>query len=393
MMQVIYTGEEMPQSFTKSIFLAGPSFRPGQEKEMESWRKDAIKILEDIGYDGLIFCPENRDGKFDNNFSYDNQIGWEEKYLNIADCIVFWIPRNLSLDNEGNIKLPAFTTNIEWGAWASSGKVVLGAPEDAEKMSYLKHYAEELNVPFSDTLTGTLREAMDKLGDGAERSGGERYVPLFIWELDSFQSWYQAQTNAGNSLEEARLLFNFRPRFKDFVFLWILKVKVYVSSEDRYKDNEFVLSRPDISAVCLWRQQGDETKVILIKEFRSSASTADGFIYELPSGSSHSPINPEQTASEELFEETGFELDSSRLKKIKSRQLAGTLSAHKAHLYAAELSSEELEWFESEKDVAHGNQDESEKTFIEVRTIKDLLNNNLVDWATLGQLLSVISDR
>lgn len=394
-MKVIYTGEEIPEKFSKSLFLAGGSLRPGQEKEMESWRVDAIKHLEDMGYNGLVFCPENRDGKFEKDFSYDNQIAWEEKHLNIADCIVFWVPRNLSLDSDDEPKLPCFTTNIEWGAWADSGKVVLGAPEDAEKMSYLKHYAEEFKVPFSDTLTATLREAMDKLGEGAERVAGERFVPLFIWNLQSFQNWYRAQTDAGNTLNHAGLLYSFRPKYSDFVFLWILKVSIHIEAEDRDKDNEFVLARPDISSVCLYHfaNNGEtlDTEFVLVKEFRSPASTKDGFIREFPGGSSFQQnINPIDTAAEEVFEETGFNLDPSRLKPHSALQLSGTLSSHKAHLYSVELTDEEIEWFKSQEGVVHGNEDDSERTFIEVLSLSSLINDELTDWTTLGMILSVI---
>jgi len=225
-MEVVYTGEDMPEKFTKSIFLAGPT--PRNKEEQESWRPDALQILEDKGFDGVVFVPEDRNGEF--KLDYDDQVGWEEKYLNVADCIVFWVPRDLEPDSKGYPKMAAFTTNVEFGTWQSSGKIVFGAPPQATKNGYLKHYSEKYNVPVSETLADTLNDAMEMLGDGAERSGGERYVPLFIWNTDSFQSWYAAQTGAGNRLEEAKLLFNFRPRFKSFVFLWVLHVKVYVES-------------------------------------------------------------------------------------------------------------------------------------------------------------------
>ena len=390
-MQVVYVGEDMPQTFSKSIFLAGPT--PRNREEVTSWRPDAIKLLDDMGYDGVIFVPEDRDGK--HKLDYDDQIGWEEKYLNIADCIVFWVPRDISPDSKGYPKMPAFTTNVEWGFWQDSGKVVLGAPEDAENMRYFKHYAEEYKVPFSDTLTDTLRSAMDRLGEGAERSGGERYVPLFVWKTASFQSWYKAQTDADNVLETARLLYTFRPRFKDFVFLWVLQVSVYVSSEDRYKTNEVVVSRPDTSSVMLWHDMGAQSifdiEVVLVKEFRSPASTPDGFIHELPSGSAHDD-DYEEAAAKELHEETGFYLEPSRLKSIAVRQLAGTFSAHKSHLYSAELTQEEIEWFKSQRDIPHGVEKDTERTFIEVRSIiRPDIQNSLVDWATLGMIYSVIN--
>jgi hypothetical protein len=38
-MEVVYTGEDMPEKFSKSIFLAGPT--PRNKEEVESWRGDA----------------------------------------------------------------------------------------------------------------------------------------------------------------------------------------------------------------------------------------------------------------------------------------------------------------------------------------------------------------
>jgi 8-oxo-dGTP pyrophosphatase MutT (NUDIX family) len=382
-MQVVYTGEEAPKTLTKSIFLAGPT--PRNKQEQESWRPDALKILEDKGYDGVVFIPEDRKGEF--KLEYDDQVGWEETHLNMADCIVFWVPRDLTPDSKGYPKMAAFTTNVEFGAWAASGKIVFGAPPQATKNSYLKHYCEKYNVPVGDTLTETLDHAMEMLGDGAERSDGEREVPLFIWKTDSFQSWYKAQTSAGNRLDHARLDYNFRPRYKNFVFLWILKVDVYVAEEDRNKNNELVLARTDISSVLLYH--GDE--VIVVREFRSPASTEDAFITELPGGSSGKDGEaPEVTAAHEVQEETGFYLQPERLKFIGARQMAGTLSSHKSHLFAAELTKDELNWFKSQKGVVHGNVEDSEKTYIEVTSIDDLIKENRLDWSSLGMILSVL---
>lgn len=389
-MEVVYTGEEMSSKITKSIFLAGPT--PRNKEEVESWRGDALEILRDKGFNGTVFVPEDRNGEF--KLDYDDQVGWEEKYLNIADCIVFWVPRDLEPDSKGYPKMAAFTTNVEFGTWADSGKIVFGAPPKATKNGYLKHYAEKFKAPVAETLVETLDDAMAMLGEGAEREGGERFVPLFIWNLDSFQSWYKAQTKAGNRLEEARLLYNFRPRYKDFVFLWVLKAKMYVADEDRIKDNELVIARPDISSVCLYYETGDsifENKIILVREFRTPASTEDGFIRELPGGSALDEVDPEAVAAEEVHEETGFYLDPVRLKTHEVRQLAGTFSAHKARLFSAKITEKELEWFESQDGIAHGKAEDTERTFIEIHSIKELMENNLVDWSTLGMILSVLS--
>lgn len=148
-MKVVYVGEEAPESLSKSIFLAGPTPR---SKRTASWRPEALKILKELGYNGVVFVPEYRNGI--KNCSYEEQIEWEEAGLNVADCIVFWVPRKLS-------NMPAFTTNDEWGAWKNSGKVVFGAPPWAVKVQYQKYYAKKLKVPLLDNLKETLQAALD----------------------------------------------------------------------------------------------------------------------------------------------------------------------------------------------------------------------------------------
>ena len=338
----------------------------------------------------LFFCPENKDGQFDEAHNYEETVNWEELGLNVADVIVFWVPRKVDT-------LPGFTTNTEWGAWASTGKVVFGAPEDADKVSYMQHYCKEYNIPASTTLKDTLTSAVEMVSEGAERQAGERYVPLYIWNTDSFQSWYKAQTKIGNRLDHAKLIFNFRPRNKEFVFLWILKVDVWVDFEQRHKSNEFVMSRTDISSVLMYHiPEGVDNvldyEVVLVQEFRSPASTESATILELPGGSSPKKGEaPGVTASHEVQEETGFEMDPKRFISHGARQLAGTFAAHKAHLFVAELYGHEIEWFKSQAGVPHGNHEDSEITYIHVMPIHKLIYENWIDWSNLGMILSALT--
>lgn len=375
-MKLVYALEDLPETINKSIFLAGPTPR---SDDAEPWRKDAIQILEDKGYDGVVFIPEPKDGKWAEE--YEDQVEWEEKCLNVADCIVFWVPRDLKT-------MPAFTTNVEFGMWCNSGKIVFGAPPKAEKNRYLLHYAEKYNVPISESLTEALDDAMESLGKGSDRSGGERYVPLMIWNIDSFQSWYKAQTNAGNRLDGAKLLYAFRPGFKKFVFMWILKADIYIKSEDRHKTNEFVLARTDISSILLWKKAKtlEESELVIVKEFRTPSTSEDGFVRELVGGSSKKSEHPKHVAAEEILEETGFAVEPDRLIYHQARQLCATLSSHKSHFYSVELTDDELKWFKSQEGVVHGVEEDTERTFIEVYSVQDILSNSNLDWTTLGQI-------
>lgn len=382
-MHIVYTLEYPPETFDKAIFLAGPT--PRSEK-VRSWRPEALRILELLKYDGVVFVPEPRGGQFERD--YDANTDWEERSLHLSDCIVFWVPRNLKT-------MPAFTTNDEWGHWKNSGKVVFGAPSEAQKIRYQRYYANKFFVPHHESLEETLRAALDFIGSGSLRSRGEREVPLYIWETTHFQQWYGALKRAGNRLDHARVEWTFRvgPQQK-IIFISILHADIFVGSEGRNKVNEVVISRPDIAAVMLYRRDQvlDNSDIVLVREFRSSVATEDGFVWELPSGSSRTPTNDfRSVAVHECQEEVGFSIDAHRMKQHEVRQLAATFSTHKAHLFSAEITEEELERFRSLKGIAHGVVGDSERTYVEIVKLRDIRKKQDVDWSMLGMILSVFA--
>ena len=125
-MEVIYSDQVIPEIVNKrSIFLAGPTPRC---IHLQSWRLEAIDILETLDYNGFVFVPElsARSKKYD----YINQVEWEKKGLTIATRVVFWIPRCLP-------DMPGFTTNIEFGMNIGNGRTIYGRPDDAEHIRYL----------------------------------------------------------------------------------------------------------------------------------------------------------------------------------------------------------------------------------------------------------------
>ena len=385
-MEVIYAREAPPKSWKKSVFLAGPTPR---SPRVQSWRPKALWLLEKSGYDGVVFVPEDREERDYSSFDFKKQIEWEWQCLNLADCVLFWVPRDLK-------NLPGFTTNVEFGFWVRSGKVILGAPDTAAKMDYLRALAKSEYVPVTDNLEDAVNKVLAFVGDGYLRTGGEREVPLHIWRMPSFQSWYSAQKGAGNRLDGAKLEWVFRVgKNKDAVYAWVLHVNVYIQSENRNKTNEIVISRNDISSVVLFRKDPNsddplDYSVVLVKEFRSPAATPDGFIWELPGGSSWNPFEPPlEVAVKEVFEETGLKLEAARFKTHRSRQLAGTFSAHKANLFSVELTDKELEWLAGQKGIPKGLLDNpsGERTYVEIKTVKELLGWTLVDWSTLGMIL------
>ena len=389
--KVICAHEPMPMTTRKSIFLAGPTPR---DQSTPSWRPRAVRLLHELGFDGHIFVPEDRSGTFSGD--YTGQVEWEREALNMADVIVFWVPRDMAT-------MPALTTNIEWGMWQDSGKAVFGAPPEASSMRYLRWQAQQLKVPAFETLEATLEKSVEILGDGAAREGGAARVPLHIWKHPTFQGWYEAQTAAGNRLDGARVLWTFRvgPERKK-VFSWAVHVDVHIASEGRNKVNEFVFGRVDIAAVVLYHlpplkaygseetTRREDAKVVLVREFRSPARTKDGFIVELPAGSIEK-LDPKSAALKELEEETGVILSPDSLRPIGTRQVAGTLSAHTSVVFAAHINEEQLAQIEATKDEVRGVEVDSERTTVVVDTFKNLLKGaHDVDWSTMGMITTAV---
>ena len=385
--QIVHTGEEAPEVFARSIFLAGPTPRT---PDVASWRPAAIAELERQGFEGVVFCPEFPEGVDD--YSRNTILEWERKHLCMSDVIMFWIPRNLET-------MPAFTTNIEFGTWIDSGKVVLGFPKDAPKNTYLDWLNKEITKEDTYyTLEETVAATLKKIGTGAERYDAERFVPLQIWNTPQFQQWYSHVIANGNKLADARQMWVFRMPKKGIVFSYVLWVKVWIESEKRYKENEWIFSRSNISTVVLYdgavQQDFRDTRVVIVKEFRSPACNEEGFVYECPSGSDNAAKkSPIESAQSELEEETGLNIPTSRFVKVSTRQVAATLSTHFANVYAVALTKEEMDKIMplTEMNQYYGVEGDTERTYVNVFTVRQLLYEEVpMDWSNLGIILCTV---
>ncbi len=375
MITVCYAGEQPPEEWDASVFLAGPTPRdPG----VPSWRPEAIAELERQWHNGVlvVFVPEPADGK--RYPDYEDQVDWEERWLDAADTIMFWIPRAMAT-------MPGLTTNIEFGRYESSGRVVLGAPESAERMEYLRIHALRNGAPVTTTLANTVRMSLSPIGDGVPRSGGERFVPMKAWQSPTFRNWYAAQQNAGNTLLHGKLLWTRK------AFLWVFHARMHIAAEDRVKSNEIVLGRPDVVSIVAYHPGETvlQHQVVLVREFRLPSCSPDGYVRELPGGGVlHG--EPVDQAAHELAEETGLQVGADRLCAGQVRQAIATLSAHRVHVFTVELTADEIA-SARENPGPHGIAEDSERTFVEIRSYSDILGEQLVDWVTVGVLAAAFT--
>ena len=140
----------------KSIFLAGPTPR---EEKVASWRVDAVKKLEELGFDGVVFVPEY--STLVPKTNYVDQANWEREALTEATVILFWIPRSLP-------DMPGFSTNVEFGYWLHSKKVIYGRPDGAPKTKYLDvlyemEYGQKPFNSLKDALTYCVNQLNSEL--------------------------------------------------------------------------------------------------------------------------------------------------------------------------------------------------------------------------------------
>jgi len=157
-MIVNFSNEPVNYDNFESIFLAGPTLR-NSNYATDSWRVEAVKILEELGFDGTVYIPEFTDLESMKDFDEERQTRWEWEALANSSLIVFWVPRN-------NTDLPGFTTNVEFGRYVTMcpEKVFLGNPPDATKMKYLQMlYTQCTGRTEKSTMRDTLKEALNSL--------------------------------------------------------------------------------------------------------------------------------------------------------------------------------------------------------------------------------------
>ncbi|MBD1866137.1 nucleoside 2-deoxyribosyltransferase domain-containing protein [Cyanobacteria bacterium FACHB-471] len=362
--------------------MAGPTPR---YSNVSSWRPNALKILKQLGYDGVVFIPESQDAQRDSD--YDQQMDWELGAMRRSDVILFWIPATPDT-------LPANTTRVELGLQIHSGKVILGLPQGAYRTRYLERLANQRNIVVHRTLEETLNAAYNQLDAGAERSRAECLIPLEIWKTKHFQQWYSSQTAAGHSLEDVpNIEWVFRVGADKAFPLWLaIHVAIKVKGEDRIKSNETVIIRPSIVTVCMYclGETRKQDRFVLVKEYRTSAINAYGFVFEVPGGSSFkSGIEPSALAMEELEEETGMRFSQDRFRTVTQRQIAATLVANEALLMAVELEPAEMDAIAAQVGQTYGNFSETERTYPHVFTREQIMEGGFVDFVTLGQIALV----
>lgn len=151
-----YNDEKLPkrsECTDGEVFLAGPTSR--QQILECNWRAEAVYLLREAGFSGMIYVPEPRGDELANDFTDRGYIHrWESSRLFFArrSKRVFWIPRRadelLGLNTNLEMGIAVGLILAEMGRPGRDGKrarsmTYIGWPDDAERMGLLRHYSLE----------------------------------------------------------------------------------------------------------------------------------------------------------------------------------------------------------------------------------------------------------
>lgn len=405
-MKLVFADTPLPTEVTKTIFLAGPNprYKDG-DPVLRTWRHDVLEVLEKKGYDGHVFIPTpigSFYGKVVENAvsDYDHQVEWEDAAMMRADVILMWVDRTATLRG--------MTTNIEFGRYLDSGRLIFGYPETADGCKYMEEQIIKRRKEAYKNLDAIVDEALWRIGNGSERSGGEVLVPHVVWRSNQFQEWYTHMFSGDSQGNELRgfdiktiLCFNNRrSKITDEreIFGFAAHVNIWVDREKREKSNEWIFSRTSNSYVIPYYEnpQTSAREYVMVREFRVPANNEAGYIFELPGGASTKlDVSPLETARDELFEETGIDISKDELHRFKvvgNRQTFATFSTNRIFATKIRLTEEEMNL--ARKRAAAGTQmgaDDGERITLHIVKDTDLLNPDSetpVDWSTLGLIWS-----
>lgn len=240
-----------------------------------------------------------------------------------------------------------------------------------------------------------LEDCLDRIGEGVERIDGETLVTCNIFKSFQFQDWYSKHKKLGNYITYFKQTSIITFNDDKVLFGFSAHIHININGEDRQKTNEWIFSRLPVSYVVpFYKDEEGKIHLILTREFRTPANNDEGYVYELPGGSTvKQGVNPIENGAKELEEETGIKIeDIGRFKLLGNRQTFATYLTMNLFALSVELTKEEFEDCKlrvENEDVLGENEEERIRLFI--TNEKELKEGKYpVDWTTLG-LISVLN--
>jgi hypothetical protein len=133
---IVYYEDPLNDHVNKpSLYLDGPK----NKINGMSWRKKLIDAFNAKEFPYVIIVPECRNSEFRPPYHTPEFYEWQERAMNMATYVLFWIPRDSKMYTGKDI-------NDRWGEWKLRKNVILGFPKKSEETEYQAWYAAKHGI-------------------------------------------------------------------------------------------------------------------------------------------------------------------------------------------------------------------------------------------------------
>jgi 8-oxo-dGTP pyrophosphatase MutT (NUDIX family) len=308
-----------------------------------------------------------------------------------ADVIAVWFaatatPETIDAELHGLTEALATPPEAEGDQRLATDRpaVVIGCSPALAHRRQIAAWADEQELPVVTSLKLTIVRAQGALASLLPRPAEAQPVPAELGTNPEFRAWLDDVQAAGVKLHG--LVGCWTLGDPPVAPVWIA-APVLETPDGEIYNGEVVIGRRDISITVLYHRAPGaailDTEVVLVRDFRPAARS--GHVLEPPGGAGGPGTTPAAVARAEVTEETGLEIEPERLIPVGVRQALSSLTSHRAHVFAVELSAAEMAWVR-EHPGPWGVTAAHEITTTEVHTIADSLDHPAVDLMGNGAL-------
>lgn len=380
---VVHAGEPLPTQWNASVFLAAPSSPP------MSWHEEAVERLRQTwdtpGYEGrlAVLIPQPRDG----GPLCGDHAGWTERALAWADEII-------AEESPDTSTPPQLTPAVSADPRDTGGRLTVfrtdtGPADDQDALPWARRHA----VPTASSAAEAVEMAVQRIGRGRRRTGGERAVPLLVAASDAYFHWSSSLIEARASLAGAHVEWLHRDEDSEIrTPWWVLHARI--RHADHQITDELVVAHTSCVSVVAYHPQKPwtDTEVVLLPVGThhpvrpASSYSSDKQVLRLPTITV--PLNRGGDAYDRgwaaLAEELGLVADRARLRVFGHRDDSALLSASRS-LVSLELTQEEIDALREHNEMPLPGGPV-------VCRVADLLAGraSVCDWATVGLITRAV---
>ncbi|MGW3228738.1 hypothetical protein [Kitasatospora sp. NPDC001095] len=378
---VIHVGEQLPDQWSACVLVAAPGD--------DSWQQQAVGLLRQ-GWRNtgrlVVLLPSPRDGAL----LQPGHVRWVETAAAWADAIL--TPEEPSTDAGPRLveRLPGRGDWLRADAARHGARLSLtSAPGTTVPGSV--SWAHRHRVPVHTDLDAAVAQVLDRIGRGAERSGGARHMPLPVYLSPGFFGWLTQHVDERPVLAGAEVEWTEPGALTEDTVAWSA-VRVRLRHRDHSITEHRLLSHPGRLSLVIHRRRDPwtESEVLLVPATTNGHGPHTALL-DLPSfpirhiDDGGAPVGLTDRAWALLAEEFGLYVTPHLLNTLPYR--SDSPLVHTRHsVVAAQLTDEQFAALAARLQTAPVGE-------LEIHRVVDLLAEPVCDWGTVGAITAAVNPR